>query len=313
MRKSVPNNQIRALAMAMAGATVAAVATMFVPVAVLEGITGATGLSELVPAARAPLGDTARALIAFGAGAFTLAMLAYFLLRLDGSSRQSAPSVPVSDWAGEDETPSFRDRLAKIKLPSMAMPNMPWTKGEDDITELADLPKLRNGDSHPDAPPRRPLIASQDLPIVKQVERTDAGQEAVELPAANEDATPEKLPEPPPAKAEVAPVADIEPTLAEMVAQLEAAVAERQTQLAELEAVAIKLAAARSVGEPMIVAQDAVPAAEHMAQNEVSSEPMRLDRPPLEAVPSASVRDDDIDSALASALATLHRMNATGR
>jgi hypothetical protein len=30
-------------------------------------------------------------------------------------------------------------------------------------------------------------------------------------------------------------------------------------------------------------------------------------------VPSPSVKDDDMDSALAAALATLHKMNATGR
>ena len=69
MRKSMPSNQMKALTMAMAGATVAAVATMFVPASMLEGLTGATGLSEIVPPAAAPLGDTARALIAFAAGA----------------------------------------------------------------------------------------------------------------------------------------------------------------------------------------------------------------------------------------------------
>jgi hypothetical protein len=59
----MPNSQVKAVAMAMAGATLAAVSTMFVPVAILESVTGATGLSELIPAARAPLGDTARALM----------------------------------------------------------------------------------------------------------------------------------------------------------------------------------------------------------------------------------------------------------
>jgi hypothetical protein len=36
-------------------------------------------------------------------------------------------------------------------------------------------------------------------------------------------------------------------------------------------------------------------------------------RPVLELVPSASMQDDDVDSALAAALATLHRMNSAAR
>lgn len=314
MRKSVPNNQIRALAMAMAGAIVAAVATMFVPVALLEGIAGSSGLSELVPAARAPLGDTARALIAFGAGAFTLALLSYVLLRQENSA---APSVPASEWAVADEAPSFKDRLAHIKLPSIAMPKMPWAKGEDDITELADLPKLRNGDSHPDAPPRRPLVASQDLPVLDLAELPEAivGEQAefieqsitIEPALVSEPtAEPEIVPEP-------IAVVDVEPTLAEMVAQLEAAVAERQKQLAELEAVATELAASRPKLQEAEASEPIVRSPDLSEQADVTFEPSRVERPTLEAVPTTAVKDDDIDSALAAALATLHRMNATGR
>ncbi len=131
----------------------------------LEGFTGATGLSELVPAAAAPLGDTARAMMAFSAGAITLAVLAFILLRQDVPPRQVAAEIPstVDDETDDvGEASSFKDRLARI-----ALPKMPWAKGEDDITDLSDLPKLRNGDVHPDAPPRRPLYAQQDLPVVE--------------------------------------------------------------------------------------------------------------------------------------------------
>lgn len=315
MRKSVPDNQIRALAMAMAGATVAAVATMFVPVGVLEAVSGSTGLSELIPAARAPLGDTARALIAFGAGAMTLAILAYILLRQDGSSpARAAPSVPASEWAEESETPSFKDRLAGIKLPSLALPKMPWMKGEDDITELADLPKLRNGDSHPDAPPRRPLVASMDLPVLDLAEMPEVLSEPQAEPiepivVTEAAALPDEQQEAEIEVAEIATVAaDHQPTLAEMVAQLEAAVAERQKQLAELEAVANKLASNREAVEGQLQ-----PDVEIVSEQQPVIEAPRYERPPLEAVPSVSVKDDDMDSALAAALATLHRMNATGR
>lgn len=303
MRKSVPDKQIKALAMAFAGSVTAAVATMFVPVALLEAFTGATGLSELVPAAAAPLGDTARALIAFGAGALTLAILAYLLLRQDNAPSAVAEPALVDD--GPDAV-SFKDRLARI-----AMPKMPWAKSEHDITELADLPKLRNGDAHPDAPPRRPLSAHHDLPVLELAESA--------IPAADvEDVAPAEAQEILAAKhiehdvivetqivaQPIVPVlaADLQPTLAEMVAQLEAAVAERQQQLAELEAVAAQLGAGQIVGQ----------VEEHAAVDNEKIEPVRTERPILEAVPT-SVKDDDMDSALAAALATLHRMNGTDR
>jgi hypothetical protein len=297
------NSQIRAMAMAFAGSVVAAVAAMFIPVGILESITGATGLSELVPAARAPLGDTARALIAFGTGAITLAVLAFILLRQnDPAFKRAAPAAP--DWT-EDDAPSFGDRLSRIKLPAMALPKMPWQKGEDDITDLADLPKLRNGDSHPDAPPRRPLSAEQDLPVLDVGKVRDP--EVEERVAEPELKQVEPIVVEPVEVASPSPVAaamhwaveDVQPTLAEMVAQLEAAVAERQKQLAELESVAAQLGA-ESVERS------------NSAEAAGTAELLRAERPPLEAVP-ASAKDDDMDSALAAALATLHRMNGTDR
>lgn len=310
MRKGVSNEQIKALAMAMAGATLAAVATMFVPAAMLESFTGATGLSELVPAAAAPLGDTARALIAFGVGALTLAVLAYLLLRQESAPRSSTPEPVPSQLEVTPETPSFTERLGRF-----AMPKMPWNKSDDDITELADLPKLRNGDSHPDAPPRRPLSAQQDLPVldlakiaVAEPVAEDAAFIEVEEVEATEEFQQSSIPITQPLVEAAAPSpasiqSEIQPTLAEMVAQLEAAVAERQSQLAELEAVAAQLGAGQ-VSEPALI--------EHPAVEKQPTEPARMERPPLEAVP-VSVKDDDMDSALAAALATLNRMNGTNR
>jgi hypothetical protein len=314
MRKGVSNEQIKALAMAMAGATIAAVVTMFVPVAMLETFTGATGLSELVPAAAAPLGDTARALIAFGTGVLTLAVLAFLLLRHDRSAQQISAETAPAEFDETLEASSFKDRFVKI-----AMPKMPWSRSDDDITELADLPKLRNGDSHPDAPPRRPLSAQQDLPVFDLTETgvagtadehsvppgSDALKSEEDLPL-QADSEPEQITEVAALTAPATP-SDIEPTLAEMVAQLEAAVAERQRQLVELEAVAAQLDA-RQVSAQAIMDS---PAIEQSAQPQ-QPERQPNQRPPLEAVP-ATVRDDDMDSALAAALATLHRMNGTDR
>ena len=202
MRSILPHGQTAALGIAMAGAALAAVTTMLVPASLLEGVAESSGLSELIPAAGAPLGDTARALIAFATGTMTLAALSYLLLRV----------------------------------------HMPWNKGADDIRELGDVPPLELSEEH--------LVAPQ----VPQ----DAEQRI--------EATPQS--------------AGSQPSIAQMVAQLEAAVAFRRQKLAELEAVA-----------------------------EFRSMP----RPVLDAMPTVAVQDDDIDSALAAALAALHRINTGAR
>jgi hypothetical protein len=291
MRNGVTNKQIRALSMAMAGATVAAVATMFIPVAMLESLTGSTGISELVPAAAAPLGDTARAMIAFGVGALTLAVLGYLLPRQSDAVRAAAPASHSLD------EPKAATSLSAL-FAGIAWPKMPWTKGDDDITELSDLPKLRNGDSHPDAPPRRPLSAHQDLPVLELNEFAVAGPDH-DVVAKVEQIAPVAIPPATPFER-----TQVQPSLADMVAQFEAAVAERQRQLAELEAVAAQLATGRPDVEQQIV--------QSIEVGNVAAEPARAERPPLEAVP-ASAKDDDMDTALAAALATLHRMNGTSR
>ncbi len=303
------NRQMRGLAIAMTAATFAAVGAMFIPTAILESVTGATGLSEMVPATAAPLGDTARALIAFGAGALTLAAMTAVLLGLDKQPypRVVDEEVPVIEFEDEDEEPrpSLMDRLAGIRLPTISAPKWPWQKGDDDITELDDLPKLRGNDIHPDAPPRRPLSATADLPVFDAGEiPTIAAAEDQLSPVTSAAPVENALPETPPPIEHTS--SDNQPLIADMVAQLEAAVAQRQRQLKELESVAATLAASlpsQSDAEPL--ADDAEPEAE------ILQAPVRASRPPLEAVPSVPVQQEDMDEALAAALATLHRMNGS--
>jgi hypothetical protein len=301
------NRQMRSMITALGAGILAAVATMFIPTSVLEGVTGATGLSELAPATAAPLGDTARALIAFGAGALTLSVLAVLLLRKDGAPAKpyaadiAAAGIPEDD---DDIAPTLQERIAKFGLPSLAMPKMPWVKGEDDITELADLPRLRHGDIHPDAPARRPLLATQDLPVLELTEMVDEPSPAKPVVAVEAAILPVEIAVEPFAPTIVPAAVDAQLTLAEMVAQLEASVKQRQHQLAELEIVAANLAPAKTGDASAVV--DSVDA-QHI------EEPVRADRPPLEAVPDSPAQQDDMDEALAAALATLHRMNGTNR
>ena len=320
------NRQMRSLSIAMGASIIAAAATMFVPVNVLESITGATGLSEIVGAAAAPLGDKARALIAFGAGALTLAAMTVMLLRKDaGPTNDDVEVVAAAGFAPlpgivEDDDDGDRDgeplslmeRLFRLRLPVLSLPKMPWVKGENDITELGDLLKLRNGDIHPDAPPRRPLSATQDLPVLDLAEMQIEGfaekqpeplveVDAVVLPsAAYEPSVPVEH-----------AASDFQPSLAEMVAQLESAVNQRQQQLAALEIVAAQLAAEQPAQDIAVPLEMQAP--DVVAEVEILPEPARAERPPLEAVPTSPEKQDDVDAALAAALATLHRMNGTDR
>ena len=310
------NRQMRSMGLALGGSILAAVATMFVPVSVLESITGSSGLSELVPATAAPLGDTARALIAFGVGALTLAILAVALLRHNNVAPPRDVATVPADIVEEDDrifASSLKERISKIELP-----RMPWIKGDDEITELSDLPRLRGGDVHPDAPARRPLSAILDLPVFDLTERamepTPKPVESIETVETTEPDEPVELV----TSVETEPVAqptmvETQPTLAEMVAQLEASVAQRQQQLAELEIVATNLAATKA--EP--VEEIELPSA--AIETEAPVEVLRPEWRPLGMVPrpldkpDGNDEPDDMDEALAAALATLHRMNGTGR
>ncbi len=164
----ISNPKLKSMGMAFGASAIAAIGTMFLPVALLESLTGATGLSELVPATAAPLGDTARALIAFGTGAFTLALMAIILLRKDrdAADLKAATVAPMHPEAESASSASvFLDGL-KQRLMNFKVPQMPWAKkSDDDILDLADLPKLRTMDSHPDAPARRPFSAGSDLDV----------------------------------------------------------------------------------------------------------------------------------------------------
>jgi hypothetical protein len=348
----ISNPKLKSMGMAFGLSALAAIGTMFLPVAMLEGLTGATGLSELVPATAAPLGDTARALIAFGAGALTLAVLAILMLRNERVIGD-APFVSSMENLGAGVTPAnattFMDRL-KERMFNFKMPQMPWTKdSDDDILDLADLPKLRALDAHPDAPARRPFSAGSDLAFevapapqatasdmrfwpesadavaasvvdTAPVAATPVAEPAVEWPVFAETdsavVTPvveviDPIPSESAAPVEAIVAVDAQPSLAELVTQLEQSVILRQQQLRALEIVAAQIKSETAVAANQ-------PAATIEPVFETVIEPVavvRTERPPLEAVPASDrqMADEDMDAALNAALETLQRMNVQGR
>ncbi len=368
--ESISKEQLRKIALPLGASVVAAAGTMFVPTALLETITGATGLSELVPATAAPLGDTARALIAFGAGAFTLAISSLITLRSNEAAPRAAAPAPMTDRMDDMQTkpslaakPSLADRIGNFRMPQIKVPKMPWIKGEGDVMELSDLPRIRNADAHPDAPSRRPLVATEDLPTLEltsaqtspvvvgmgaaepvQPEAIPAidpakwygeiaastvpEQEPAPLPSVAEPVTEsaplplpveEPAPEPTPFIAEVpvepvvaapAPAPLSERSLDDMLAQFEAAIARRQAQVAVVPVEMVAAEPAPTEPEPVEFVQSEVLRAEPETPAET---PVKRFATPLSAIPSANKAAEEMDSALAAALATLQRMNGTSR
>jgi hypothetical protein len=280
------NGQMRALAIALGGAVVTSVIAMLVPTGIWEAITGSTGISELIPATAAPLGDTARAMIAFAFGALAFAVLAALLLRRPVAApfTRSAEMAPVANTVVEDDTSfvaKMRGRLNDFVESRRAGPV---------VTELSDLPKLRAGDAHPDAPPRRPISAHTDFAELTPPPPIAAVEEDV---VAASPATVDPL------------------TVASMVDRLETAVAEREERLAKLEALA-----RTEIAKPVVAVVE--PAEIEQVQAEQVEAEILQPAPRatlLEAVPSEPKppKPDEMDAALRSALETLHRMNVRTR
>lgn len=313
--------QTQAVAMATAGAALAAVAAMLVPTGFWEMLTGSTGVSEMVPAMAAPLGDTARALISFAFGALTLLALAALLLRKSGAPHPVEADMPVAEplasveAEGEPEAeriPLFARLQARIAAFAEAR------RSGGDITRLDDLPKLRAGDAHPDAPPRRPFSANRDL--IEAGENPEEMAETVEAPVEAEPVAvetveilidqPEAVIEPPVedvAALEVAAPREAEiSALDAMVSRFESALAEREAQLAHIESMARELPVSNvqpirpDIAAPLAVSADPAPL-RAVVPPEMPSE--------LSAV-SELPETGELDAALRSALETLHRMNA---
>lgn len=326
------DGQTQAIIMATGGAAVAAIAAMFVPVGLWETLTGATGISEMIPATGAPLGDTARALIAFAFGALTFAILAVLLLRRAASPRVAIAAdefQPQQRDIDDDGDDGFERSSLVSRLRDRVSAFVDARRGGDGITDLEDLPKLRSGDAHPDAPPRRPLLATRDLAdpepdtadaAIAQSSAAKAGSTDTSVEPGRVDAAEptsnfiESAQLPAAAQAEADDAAEITGTAADrdaadpsvdlhmMVTRLETALDQRAAKLARLEALTAQLRG----GNVQPIREPAPVAAETMSP-----------RPALEAVETATSEAkpeaDELDAALRSALETLHRMNARTR
>ncbi len=335
------DHQSRAILLATAGAALAAIVAMLLPVGIWETLTGSTGVSELIPATAAPLGDTARALISFGFGALTFAILASVLLRRKivkpaTEAMAKEPIVFETDAMADDEE-AGSSILAKLRDRVAAF--VAARRGAGDVSTLEDLPKLRSGDAHPDAPPRRPLLATRDLvdPLPAAAGAVESDELAGDIADAEAEVEtidsvshdePAPIPEPHADVIEansdetaiiadstveaVVPAPQEHPetpeisisSLSEMVDRLERAMAERDHTLSQLQALAVEQSAApvASLHQVPVASITPEPVTPVLVEQSEAAEPQ----------PTGS-EAEEMDAALRSALDTLYRMNARTR
>lgn len=353
--KSKLDDQAKAVALATGAGAVAAIGAMFVPTGIWETLTGSTGISEMVPATAPPLGDTARALISYSLGALTLLLLSGLFLRK--AAHRHYPAIAHDDpfWSyseafedndtvedaeafveyemfdGNDAFDEAGDEKASIfaRLRARIAAFVEARRNGGEITDLEDLPKLRAGDAHPDAPPRRPFSANRDIvdadnqdvaiehggfPEAVEADWVEVEAEQIEPAVAPEFAPsevvePAVMPDGAPQKAVFPQSADAS-SLDAMVSRFESALAERDAQLAFIEKIASELPPSNV--QP--IRPDIAPVAAY--------EPAVMEPAPLRAVEPrdempADVpqrpESEELDAALRSALETLHRMNARTR
>jgi hypothetical protein len=142
------NLALAPLAGGVFGALVAA-GLLTVPVNTLESLVMASGIPAVFSAAEAPLGFTARAVVALAAGT-TVGVATWFVIY-------------------------FLIGMRSVTMPRLAEPV---------ATKEQDLPILRRADAHPDAPARRPVLATRDLgtPFLEVRAKTKAKAEPAPKP-----------------------------------------------------------------------------------------------------------------------------------
>lgn len=323
--------------MAVAGGIAAALVIATLPHVYLENVIGATGLSEIIPAAAPPLGNTARGLIAVVVGMISTSALYLFLNHkpkfLGGGSDMG---LAIRRNLTTDSIDDVREGKSRFTVPKFGLSAKSLTKflkkpkkPAGQVTDLSDLPDIKPADRHPDAPARHPIFASSDLgaPLaekIKQFDRSEVEQDLAE--PAEQMVPPVATPAPFVADKMLHSLSEKEttPDKSENVSHKEKPDAHREglnglslAQLADrleaglrrLEALETRVQVAPPPANP-----ETVPAAENTVSLTAVSETVApVVMPPLRSVEPVETdtpdnRQADMDAALKAALGTLERM-----
>ncbi len=324
--------------MAVAGGIAAALVIATLPHVYLEDIVGATGLSEVVPAAAPPLGNTARGLIALVAGMISASAL-YLILNSRTKSHEggSDMGLAIRKNLTTESIDQQRDGKARFGVPKLNLSAKSLTKflkkpkkSPGQVTELKDLPNIRPADRHPDAPARQPIFASSDLgqPLAEKIKRFDE-------PLLQKETVEPEQPEVQFAKASVpaAPEAGTQSPVQEQLAEIHAeyAAAQRETNTPKADLSGMSLAELADRLEAGLARLDALQGRQRVSpvpaeapvlnpeketpvpETPAAAAPVAI--PPLRSVDgveshSPTARQADMDAALKAALGTLERMTA---
>ncbi len=319
----VPEN--RPAVLAAIGAGIAAAVMLSLPVGWLELGAAATGLSELVPAAAPPLGVTARALLAGMAAVLVGATIL-------------AVTRPGKEGQG-DRKMAFA--FAKLTAFARGGRSRLGANGRDGVLAR------RTADLHPDAPPRRPIFASEDfagtdfapppVPAIRAEEPVGRSLRMPQSPAPLDDievaahlAQPEAQAEPVEKVMAVMPMSFSAAAFDPVEADATAVNADTIPATASPEAEpAPANAGGMLVADQRIAAITPVASLENLSLEALAARferglserqptlpqtgyrPMTLAEMPAAApVPVREAVDEDIESALQAALGTLHKMTA---
>lgn len=324
-------------AVAVAGGIAAALVIATLPHVYLENIVGATALSEIIPAAAPPLGNTARSLIAVVAGMISASALYLFLNQKTKSYEGGSDmSLAIPGNLTTESMEVERESKSRFAVPRLNLSAKSLTrflkkpkKSPGQVMELKDLPDIRQADRHPDAPARQPIFASSDLglPLAEKIKRFDQPVDETDSAEPEENAAqPTVTPEPLVSENELKSQSQERPSQhrAEHISRSEEAVALKAdlstlslAQLADrLEAGLERLEALQM--REHVAAPSASPASTPDAENKVASPdvseaPASVTIPPLRSVEPVEIdsqdnRQADMDAALKAALGTLERM-----
>ena len=226
----------------------------------------------------APVPAEVKAIIAFGLGAMTLigAMGVWLGRSKNDQDLFQKFGQPIEDFA--QSTERSRGHLAI---------NMPSHQNADARSSPVNLKRFQLDAVHPDG---GPIMMPDDVPHFIP---PDEIAPDFDVPLASEV---------PPPLYERSPGQRADSSIADMIDEFETAVAHRHQKLAEL-------------SESIV---DNMPEATNLASGPNANDSAPSDagdsrRPILELVASAPVKDDDADSALAAALATLERITVRAR
>lgn|GEM_PF-5786065 len=132
-----------------------AIVAYSVPTSLYELAFSSSGISELITAARPPLGNTAHALIIIGSAIACAAIVASILPK-GRVSRRDTEKGNIMTFAFSKLVALARGGTKSDKTPLNFDDSPP-------LYEADPAPVVRRSDAHPDAPPRSPVFARREL------------------------------------------------------------------------------------------------------------------------------------------------------